>query len=150
MTDFEEKFEVFGQLDLTESLSTISRLLTSTQISINQGTTDIPEAMVLQRRKDTSLLELLESHAGGFTLEIAVQPWPLTPHPTYTSPSEQPEKKRKRDRKGKEVTKEGEAVPSKDLEPQKGAKAAKTALRKNTAEGSGMEIVSESLQGSDL
>ena len=81
--------------------------------------------MVLQRRKDTNLLELLESHAGGSVLEVPIQTQPLTPLPSYTSSLEQPEKKRKRDRKGKEVTEEGEAVPSKDLEPKKGQKLLK-------------------------
>lgn len=78
---------------------------------------DISEVMVLQCRKDTNLLELLESHAGGSTPEVAIQPRPPTPLPTHGSPSEQPEKKRKKDRKGKEVTGEGEVVPSKDFEP---------------------------------
>ena len=63
--------------------------------------------MVLQHRKDTSLLELLESHTEGYTLEVAIQPLLR----------EQPKKKRKSDRKGKDVTEEGEVVPSKDLEP---------------------------------
>ena len=73
--------------------------------------------MVLQHRKDTSLLELLESHTEGYTLEVAIQPRPPTPLPTHDSLSEQPKKKRKSDRKGKEVTEEGEVVPLKDLEP---------------------------------
>ena len=34
---------------------------------------DIQEVMVLQHRKDTSLLELLESHTEGYTLEVAIQ-----------------------------------------------------------------------------
>ena len=119
VTDFEEEFEVFDQLDLTESPSTTSKFLPSVQISANQETADIPKAMVLQRRKDTNLLKLLESHAGGSTPEVAIQPRTPTPLPTHTSPSEQPEKKRKRDRKGKEITEEGEVVPSKDYQENK-------------------------------
>ena len=46
------------------------------------------------------------------------------PFPTHTSPLEQSEKKRKRKKKGKEASKEVE-IPSKDLEPQKGAKLLK-------------------------
>ena len=119
VTDSEEEFEVFDQLDLTESPSTTSRFLPSAQISADQETADIPKAMVLQRRKDTNLLKLLESHAGGSTPEVAIQPRPPTPLPTHTFPSEQPEKKRKRDRKGKEITEEGEVVPSKDYQENK-------------------------------
>ena len=117
--DSEEDFEVFDQPDLTESPSTTSKFLPSAQISADQEIADIPEAMVLQRRKDTSLLKLLESHVGGSTLEVAIQPRPPTPFPTYTSPSEQPEKKRKRDRKGKEIAEEGEVIPFKDYQENK-------------------------------
>ena len=97
--------------------------------------------MVLQRRKKTSLFELLESYARRSTLEVAAQPWPLTPLPTHTSPLEQIDKKRKR--KGKDVFKEGGVVPSKELEPQKGMKITKGAQRKTLAEGIGTEIVSK-------
>ena len=71
--------------------------------------------MVLQRKKNTSLLELLELHSGGSTPEVAIQTWLLTPFPTYTSLPEQADKKRKRDKKGKEVSEEGEVVPSKEF-----------------------------------
>ena len=81
--------------------------------------------MVLQRRKNTSLLELLESYARGFTPKVAIQNGPPTPLPTHTSPLEQADKKRKRDKKGKEVSEEGEVVPSKELEPQRGVKLSK-------------------------
>ena len=83
--------------------------------------------MVLQQNKNISLLELLESHAGVSTLEVAVQTQPPTPLPAHPSPSEQAKKKRKRDKKGKEVPKEGEVVPSKELKPQQGAKISKGA-----------------------
>ena len=73
--------------------------------------------MVLQCKKKACLLELLESHVGGFTPEVAVQPRSPTPFPTHTSPFKQPEKKRKGENKGKEVSENGEIAPSKDLEP---------------------------------
>ena len=97
--------------------------------------------MVLQRRKKTSLFELLESYAGRSTPEVAAQPWPPTPLPTHISPLEQIDKKRKR--KGKDVFKEGGVVPSKEFEPQKGMKITKGAQRKTSAEGIGTEIVSK-------
>lgn len=95
----EEEFEVFDRPDLVESSITTPRPLPSAQISSNQETTDILEAMVLQR-KNTSLLELLESHAIGSTPEVVVQPRAPTPLPTRTSPTESLEKKRKREKKG--------------------------------------------------
>ena len=58
-------------------------------------------------------------------LEVVVHPRPLTPFCSRTSPAEPLEKKRKREKKGKEASEKGEIPPSKDLEPQKGAKAAK-------------------------
>lgn len=47
--------------------------------------------------------------------------------PTHTSPLELVDKKRKWDRKGKDVVEEGEIVPSKELEPYKGSKIVKGA-----------------------
>ena len=66
-----------------------------------------------------------------------------TPFPTYTSPPEQGDKKRKRNRKGKEVFEEVKIVPSKELEPQKGAKIAKRAQRKTSVKGTSVEVVAE-------
>ena len=63
--------------------------------------------MVLQR-KNTSLLELLESQAGGSMPEVAIQPRPPTPLPTCTSFVEPPKKKRMREKKGKETSEEDE------------------------------------------
>ena len=48
--------------------------------------------MVPQRKQKTNLFELLESHVGGSVLEVAVQPRPLTPIPTHTSPFEPADK----------------------------------------------------------
>ena len=61
----EEDFEIFDQPHPTESLSNTSRPLPSAQINSNQEPANIPEAMVLQHKKNTSLLKLLESHAEG-------------------------------------------------------------------------------------
>ena len=94
VADLEEDFEVFDQPYPTEPLP-------SAQISSSQEPPDIPEAMVLHRKKNTSLLELLESHVGGSTPEVAIQPRPPTPLPTHTSLSERPEKKRKMKKKRK-------------------------------------------------
>lgn len=63
VVDSEKDFEVFDRLDPTKSLGTIFRPLLPAQISSNQESNDIPKAMVLQCRKDTNLLKLLESHA---------------------------------------------------------------------------------------
>ena len=70
VVDTEEDFEVFDPLDPTESPGTTSRPLPPNQINSNQELADIPEVMVLQRKKDTSLLELLKSHIGGFAPEV--------------------------------------------------------------------------------
>lgn len=91
--------------------------------------------MVLQCKQKTILLELLESHAGGSTPEMAIQTRPSTPLLIHTTPFEPADKKRKRDKKGKEVSKEGEVIPSKEFEPQKGAKIAQGAQRKSSTEG---------------
>ena len=116
MLDSKEDFEIFDQLLSTELPGAIFRHLPSAYISSSQEPSEVPEAMVLQRRKDTSLLELLESHTGGSTLEVVFQPQPPTLLPIHTSPFEQPKKKRKREKKGKETSEEGE-IASKDLEP---------------------------------
>ena len=112
--DLEKDFEVFNQRNLAESSITTPRPLPSTQVSIDQEITDVPEAMVLQC-KNTSLLELLESHARGSTLEEAVQPCPPNPLPTHISYAKPLEKKWKIEKKGKETFKEGEVPLSKDL-----------------------------------
>lgn len=70
--------------------------------------------MVLQRKPKTSLLELLESHAGGSVPEVAVQTRPPTPFPTYTSQPKLAEKKRKRDRESNDVVEEGKVILSKE------------------------------------
>ena len=99
-----------------ESPSATFTHLPFAQVSSSQEPSNVPKAMVLQCKKNTSLLELLESHTGGYTPEVAIQPRPPTPLPTHTSLFEQLEKKRKREKKGKEVSEKGEIAP-KDLEP---------------------------------
>ena len=118
----EEDFEVFNRLNPIESLGTTSRPLPFGQINSNQKPTDILEAMVLQHKKNTSLFELLESHAGGSTLEVAIQPRPPTPHHTRTSPSKQLEKKWKREKK---YLKRAKLLILKTLSPRRGHKLLK-------------------------
>lgn len=67
VVDSEEDFKVFNQSSPIKSPHTSSTYLPSAQLSGVQKSSDIPEAMVLQRKQNTSLLELLESHAGGST-----------------------------------------------------------------------------------
>ena len=95
--------------------------------------------MVLQRKTRSSLLDLLESHAGGYMPVKAIQTKPLTPSSTQASQPDPTDKKKKRDQKGKEVVEEGKGLPSKEGEPQKGAKAAKTIHIGSSSEGSMME-----------
>lgn len=66
---------------------------------------------------------------------MAIQPRPPTPLLAHISLFDPADKKRKRDKKGKKVLEEGEVIPKKDLEPQKGAKIAKRAQRKSSTEG---------------
>ena len=91
--------------------------------------------------KNTSLLELLESRAGGSMPEVSIPPWALTPIPSRTFLIEPLEKKRKREKKGKEVAEEGEIPPSKDPEPHRGAKITKVTQRRNTVEDSGAKVL---------
>ena len=127
VSDSEEDFEIFDQPQSLEPSGATFSHLTPTQVSSVLETFDIPNTMVLQRKPKTSLLELLESHARRLVPEVAVQTRPPTPLPTHTSQLEPTDKKRKWDWKGKDVVEEGEVVPSKELEPQKGAKIAKGA-----------------------
>ena len=116
VVDSKEDFEVFDRPNIAESLNLSPRSLPFALVSSNQETANVLEAIVLQH-KNTSLLELLESHARGSTLEVAVHPRPPTPFPSCTSPAKPLEKKRKREEKGKETSEEGEVPPPKDLEP---------------------------------
>ena len=125
--DINEDFRVFNQPRSIESPGATFKHLHPAQVRSIQESSDIPNSMVLQMKPKIGLLELLESHTGGFVLEVSIQTQPLTPLLVHTSPSELADKKRKHDKKGKEVAEEGKVIPSKDLEPQKGAKIAKGA-----------------------
>ena len=115
--DFVEDFGAFNQSSPAESpLDPFSHLLPA-QVSNSQEPSNIPEAMVLQRKTKTSLLELLKSYAEGSIPKVAIQTLPPTPLPLHTSPSELADKKRKQDKKGKKVVEEGEVIPFKELEP---------------------------------
>lgn len=67
VVDSEEDFKVFNQSSPIKSPHTSSTYLPSAQLSDVQKSSDILEAMVLQRKQNTSLLELLESHTRGST-----------------------------------------------------------------------------------
>ena len=67
-------------------------------------------------------------------LEVAIQTKPSTPLPTQTSQPDPANKKRKRDLKGKDVAKEGEVIPSKEIDPQKGAKISRVAQMRPSSE----------------
>lgn len=116
VVDSKEDFEVFDQPDHADSSITTPRPQPYAQVSSNQKKTDVPEAMVLQR-KNISLLEPLESHVRGSTHEIEVHPRPPTPLHSHTSLTEPPKKKRKRGKKGKEVPEEGKIPPTRGPEP---------------------------------
>ena len=90
--------------------------------------------MGIQHRPQGSLLEMMESQARNKALEAASQA-KLPPLPTpYDTQQEAVDKKRKRETKGKEMIKEGRDVSSKETEPQRGAKAARTNQRRSQTE----------------
>ena len=95
--------------------------------------------MVIQRKSRSSLLNLLESHAGGNVPKKAIQTKPSTPPFTQASQLDLANKKRKMDQKGKEVVEEGKGLPSKEVDLQRGAKVAKTAHTRSSSEGSMVE-----------
>lgn len=61
--------------------------------------------MVLQKR-DPNLLALLESHVGGATPKVAINPYPPTPVQSRASFAEPLEKERKKDQKAGNETSE--------------------------------------------
>ena len=95
--------------------------------------------MVLQCKTRTSLLDLLESHAGGNVHKVAIQAKPPTPPPSQASQIDPTDKKRKWDQKGKKVVEEGKGLPAREVESQKGAKVARTAQTRSSSEGSVVE-----------
>ena len=115
--DFDEDFGAFNQSSPAESPLDPFSHLPPAQVSNSQEPSNIPEAMVLQRKTKTSLLELLKSYAKRFIPKVAIQTRPSTPFPLHTSPFESADKKRKRDKKGKKVVEDCEVIPFKELEP---------------------------------
>jgi len=115
--DSEEDFEAFNQPQSPDSPGATFSHLPPAQVSDIQEPSDIPDAMVLQRKPKMSLLELLKSHAGRSMPEVAVQTRPSTPLPVHTPSFEPAEKKIKWDRRSKDVVEEGEVFPFKELEP---------------------------------
>lgn len=67
-----QDFEAFNQPQSPDSPDATFSHLPLAQVSDIQEPFDIPDAMVLQRKPKKSLLELIESYAGGFVLEVAV------------------------------------------------------------------------------
>lgn len=88
-----EDFEVFYCLDETEDISSSLRL-TTTLVSENQETTDVPKAMVLEKRIHI-LLSLLESHARTAIPKVPIVPRPSTLIPPPPSQTELIDKKKK-------------------------------------------------------
>ena len=139
VSNSEDDFEVFNQPQSLEALVGDFSHLLPTKVSHTQEALIVLDVMVLQRKTRSSLLDLLESHAGGNMPKKAIQTKPPTPPNTQAPQHDPVDKKRKRDQKGKEVMEEGKGLPSKEVEPQKGAKAAKTAHTRSSSEGSMVE-----------
>ena len=133
--DSDEDFEVFDQLQAPKPSGADFSHLPPTQVSGIQEAPSVPDTMVLQHKSKTSLLKLLESHAGGLVPNVAIQTHPPTPLPAHTSQPKLVDKKSKRDKKGKDVAEEGEVISSKDPEPQRGVKVAKTTQTRSSSEG---------------
>ena len=97
----------FENLDVTKSAATTSTP-TTIAVSSNQGTTELLEGMVIEK-KLADLLSLLESHVGDATPKVLVvlrPPIPTPPPPPQNDPTD---KKRKRDKKaGKGAAEKGE------------------------------------------
>ena len=91
--------------------------------------------MGIQRKPRASILEIMESQAGGKAPEVVSQ----GKHPSLSIPHDpQPEpvdKKRKREQKGKDMMEEGRGVPPKENEPQRGVKVAKTTQMRSSRDG---------------
>ena len=73
ISDFEDNFEVFNQPQSPEPPADDFSHLLPAQVSSTQEALSVPNAIVLQHKAKTSLLELLESHAGGSVLKVVVQ-----------------------------------------------------------------------------
>ena len=91
--------------------------------------------MVLQHKMRTSLLDLLESHAGGNVPKKVVQVKLPTLPPTQVLQLDPANKKRKRDQKGKEVVEERKNLPPKEVGPHKGGEHARVMQTRSSSEG---------------
>ena len=69
VSNSEEDFEVFNQPQSPEPTDADFNHLPPAQVSSVQEAPNIPDAMVLQRKAKTSLLE---SHAGDIVPEVAI------------------------------------------------------------------------------
>ena len=125
--DSKENFEVFNQPQSLEIPAGDFSHLPPTQVSNLQETSSVPNAMVLQHKTKTSLLDLLEFHAGGNVPKTVIQTKPSTLPFTQIPQLDLADKKRKRDQKGKEAVEKGKGLPTREAKPQKGAKVARTA-----------------------
>ena len=97
VSDSEEDFKVFNQPLSSEPIDANFSYLPPAQVSNIQEAPSIPNAMVLQCKAKTSLLELLEFHVEGIVPKVAIQTKPPTSLPTQTSQPDLANKKRKRD-----------------------------------------------------
>lgn len=101
-------------------------------ISTDQGATEVPEGMVIEKRL-LDLLSLLESHFGDATPEIPMVPRPPTPAsppppPPQTDPAD---KIRKRDKKGgKGIVEKVEIQEETPFEQTRGPNAIQSQQRK--------------------
>ena len=75
----DDDFKVFNQPQSTEVPTGDFSHLPLAQVSHTQEAPTVLDAMVLQCKTRSSLLDLLESHAGGNVPKKAVQPRPPTP-----------------------------------------------------------------------
>ena len=85
--DFKDDFEVFNRPRSIETSTDDFSHLSLAQVSQIQEDSSIPEAMGLQCKLKTSLLDLLESHARGNAPKKPVQPMPTTPPPPLSLPN---------------------------------------------------------------
>lgn len=80
----EKDFEVFYQQEDTgDAPSSSPQRLPLAQVSSNQEAINVPEGMGFEE-KTPDLMALLNAHAGGNILIVAVVPRPLTPAATHT------------------------------------------------------------------
>lgn len=68
----EEDFGAFNQPHSLKSPGVAFSHLPLAQVSSTQESFEVPDAIMLQRKPKTSLLELLESHLGGSVPKVAI------------------------------------------------------------------------------